>query len=148
MQDFAKARGEGASPRGEGRAHTKGTGELSRTGYTLGTRARLGVLFVLRPGPLALGHYPSDHSSAGLWRAAALRGRASENGLRPLARAGVTPHLSDRGLDRPSRQALEQKRKKENGHPKGGMAMGGRHAAATGILTLTWVGIRSSIGQS
>ena len=56
MQDFAKARGEGASPRGEGWA--QGTGDLSRIGYALGgTRARLGVLFVLPPGPLALGHY-------------------------------------------------------------------------------------------
>ena len=48
MQDFAKARGEGASPRGEGWA--QGTGDLSRIGYTLGgTRAGLGVLFVLPP---------------------------------------------------------------------------------------------------
>ena len=55
LQDFAKARGEGASPRGEGWA--QGTGDLSRIGYALGgTRAGLGVLFVLPPGPLALGH--------------------------------------------------------------------------------------------
>ena len=69
MQDFAKARGEGASPRGEGWA--QGTGDLSRIGYALGgTRARLGVLFVLPPGPLAHGHYvySSDHSSDGLLR--------------------------------------------------------------------------------
>ena len=54
MQDFAKARGEGASRRGEGWA--QGTGDLSRIGYALGgTRARLGVLFVLPSVSLALG---------------------------------------------------------------------------------------------
>ena len=48
MQDFAKARGEGASPRGEGWA--QGTGDLSRIGYALGgTRARLGVLCLCSP---------------------------------------------------------------------------------------------------
>ena len=44
-----------------------GTGDLSRIGYALGgTRARLGVLFVLPSVSLALGHYSSDHSSEGL----------------------------------------------------------------------------------
>ncbi|EOD40591.1 hypothetical protein EMIHUDRAFT_222710 [Emiliania huxleyi CCMP1516] len=36
VRDFAKARGEGASPRGEGWA--QGTGDLSRIGYALGDR--------------------------------------------------------------------------------------------------------------
>ena len=70
------------------------------------------------PDPSLSGTIHLTTHKRGAWRAAALQGRASENGLRPLARAGVTPHLSDRGLDRPppSRQALEQLEKLARRH--------------------------------